>query len=109
MEGDIVEEKDVPNNVYEKCEVVLKSFIGKQKQVPPIYSAIKVNGKKLYEYARKGQEVELKTRQIEIYDIKLISYIYSSALSILFTVIVNAITHFNLKKIDMIESIKSVE
>ena len=44
-----------------------------------------------------------------IYDIKAISYIYASALSILFTVIVNVITHFNLKKIDMIESLKSVE
>ena len=44
-----------------------------------------------------------------IYDIKAISYIYASALSILFTVIVNVITHFNLKKIDMIESLKCVE
>lgn len=41
-------------------------------QIPPIYSAIKVNGKKLYEYARKGQEVEIKPRQIEIYKISLI-------------------------------------
>ena len=44
---------------------------GKQEQIPPIYSAIKVNGKKLYEYARKGQEVEIKPRQIEIYNINL--------------------------------------
>lgn len=44
-----------------------------------------------------------------IYNIKAISYIYTSALSILFTVIVNVITHFNLKKIDMIESLKSIE
>lgn len=42
--------------------------------MPPIYSAIKVNGKKLYEYARKGQQVELKPRQIEIYNIDLIDY-----------------------------------
>ena len=41
--------------------------------MPPIYSAIKVNGKKLYEYARKGQNVEIKPREIEIYDIKLIN------------------------------------
>ena len=47
------------------------SFIGKQKQVPPMYSAIKVNGKKLYEYARKNVEVEIKARNIEIYEIKL--------------------------------------
>ena len=53
-----------------QIEKVLKSFIGKQQQMPPIYSAIKVNGKKLYEYARKGQNVEIKPREIEIYDIK---------------------------------------
>ena len=53
---------------------ILDTFIGKQEQVPPIYSAIKVNGKKLYEYARKGQQVELKPRQIEIYNIDLIDY-----------------------------------
>ena len=72
VEGDIVEEKDVPNNVYEKCEVVLKSFIGKQKQVPPIYSAIKVNGKTLYDYARAGKSIEIAPRDIEIYDIDII-------------------------------------
>ena len=51
---------------------VLKTFIGKQKQIPPIYSAIKINGKKAYEYARKGQTVELEPRNIEIYSIDLI-------------------------------------
>jgi len=48
---------------------VLQSFIGKQEQIPPIYSAIKMDGRKLYEYARMGQDVEIKPRQIEIYDI----------------------------------------
>ena len=47
----------------------IKSFIGKQKQLPPIYSAIKVNGKKLYEYAHKNQEVAIVARDIEIYEI----------------------------------------
>ena len=46
-------------------------MVGKQEQVPPIYSAIKVNGKKLYEYARKGQEVEIKPREITIYSMRL--------------------------------------
>ena len=41
----------------------LKEFLGKLEQIPPMYSAIKVNGKKLYEYARKGQEVEIKPRE----------------------------------------------
>lgn len=75
-EGKIVEESEVNNELLNKedIEKLLKNFIGKQEQIPPIYSAIKVNGKKLYEYARKGQEVDLKPRQIEIYDIKLIRY-----------------------------------
>lgn len=75
-EGKIIEEKTVNKTKLSKENItnVLQTFIGKQEQIPPIYSAIKVNGKKLYEYARKGQEVELKQRQIEIYDIKLIDY-----------------------------------
>lgn len=75
-EGKIIENSEVNNDLLNKENIVniLKTFIGKQEQIPPIYSAIKVNGKKLYEYARKGQEVELKPRKIEIYDINLISY-----------------------------------
>ena len=60
----MLEEQNVKN--------VLKSFEGKQEQVPPMYSAIKVNGKKLYEYARKGEKIEIKPRKIEIYKIDLI-------------------------------------
>lgn len=59
--GNLVEEKDVNIN---------KDNIGKSIQTPPIYSSIKVNGKKLYEYARKNQSVEIPKREIEIYDIK---------------------------------------
>ncbi len=75
-EGKIIEEKQVRNELLneETITEILKSFIGKQEQIPPIYSAIKVNGKKLYEYARKGQEIEIKPRQIEIYNINLIKY-----------------------------------
>ena len=75
LEGKIIEEKNIPDKslTQNKIEKVLKSFIGKQQQMPPIYSAIKVNGKKLYEYARKGQNVEIKPREIEIYDIKLMN------------------------------------
>ena len=72
-EGNIIEEKAVvETNLNEKnVEEVLNSFLGKQEQTPPIYSAIKVNGKKLYEYARHGQEVEIKPRKIEIYRCEL--------------------------------------
>ena len=74
-EGKIVEEKEVTNKMLEKTVIkeVLNKFLGKQEQIPPIYSAIKVNGKKLYEYARKGKTVKIKPRQIEIYSIELLS------------------------------------
>ncbi len=74
-DGIVVEEKDVPDKALneEYVKHVLESFKGKQSQIPSMYSAIKVNGKKLYEYARKGQAVEIKPRQIEIYDINLCS------------------------------------
>ena len=74
IEGKIIEEKQVNDNMLkeETINEILQSFIGKQEQIPPIYSAIKVNGKKLYEYARKGQTVEIKPRKIEIYEIELI-------------------------------------
>ena len=72
-EGKIIEKREVPEELLkkEKVEEILKAFLGKQEQIPPMYSAIKVNGKKLYEYARKGQAVEIKPRKIEIYGIKL--------------------------------------
>ena len=75
IEGEIIEEKEVPQWIFsniKKLEDGLQDFVGKQTQIPPIYSAIKVNGKKLYEYARKNQEVKIKPRNIEIYSIKLI-------------------------------------
>ena len=73
-EGDILEEKAVDEKFLDEKEVrsVLESFLGEQEQLPPIYSAIKINGKKLYEYARKGEKVEIKPRKITIYDIKLL-------------------------------------
>lgn len=73
-EGEVIESKLIDEFIWSKeyIEKILKTFIGKQEQIPPKYSAIKVNGKKLYEYARKGQEVEIKSRQIEIYNISLV-------------------------------------
>ena len=65
----------MPCNPYniskENIQAVLQSFLGKQKQEPPMYSAIKVNGKKLYEYARAGQTLQPDPRDIEIYNIEL--------------------------------------
>ena len=74
-EGNVVEtqEVDLKNISEENVKNVLKSFLGKQKQIPPMYSAIKIDGKKLYEYAREGKKVDVEPRDIEIYDIKLLS------------------------------------
>ena len=73
-EGKIIEEENVDEKILEENHVkeTLSSFLGKQEQKPPMYSAIKVKGKKLYEYARKGQQIEVPTREIEIYSIELI-------------------------------------
>lgn len=73
IEGKVIERVEVDRKILDEKFVnnTLKSFIGKQTQVPPIYSAIKVNGKKLYDYARNGENVEIQSRQIEIYDIVL--------------------------------------
>lgn len=54
----------------DKIKEAIKKFIGKQKQIPPMYSAIKVNGKKLYELAREGIEIEREAREIEVFEIK---------------------------------------
>ena len=72
-EGNIIEEQEFNLEQIEDIEIkrIIETFKGKQIQTPPIYSAIKVKGKKLYEYARKGQEVEIPKREIEIYNIEI--------------------------------------
>lgn len=74
-EGEIIKQLQVNEEAFniENVKKTLASFKGKQNQIPPMYSAIKVNGKKLYEYARSGKKVEVKPRNIEIFDINLIS------------------------------------
>ena len=74
-EGKVIEEREVDDNIFNKDKIdeVLNKFIGKIEHIPPLYSAIKVNGKKLYEYARNGQNVEVKPRQVEIYKINLLN------------------------------------
>ena len=65
-EGKILENEKIDKNILseENINKTLKSFIGKQTQLPPIYSAIKVNGKKLYDYARNGEKIEVPARKI---------------------------------------------
>ena len=73
-EGEIIEEQNVNEQILEQTNIeeALKKFIGEQEQIPPIYSAIKVKGKKLYEYARNNQEVKIEPRKITIYEINLL-------------------------------------
>ena len=71
--GTIVEQKEYKVD-KDKINEVLKTFLGKSTQQVPIYSAVKINGKKLYEYAREGIDVELPTREIDIKDIELLDY-----------------------------------
>lgn len=77
-EGKVVEEDSfrLDSNSEELYRNKVKEMIGVQKQVPPMYSAIKVNGKKLYEYAREGREVERAEREIEIYSIEIVKFDY---------------------------------
>lgn len=73
--GEVIEEKEVQTNALDEENIkdILASFIGEQEQIPPMYSAIKVHGKKLYEYARMGEKVEVKPRKIKIYNIELLN------------------------------------
>lgn len=71
--GKVLDKKNV-NVSKDDIEKVFSSLIGKYKQVVPIYSAKKVNGKKLYEYARNGEEVNLPINEVDIYNLELISY-----------------------------------
>ncbi|MCT4612734.1 MAG: tRNA pseudouridine(55) synthase TruB [Clostridia bacterium] len=71
--GEVVLTRDV---VYdeEKIEEVVNSFKGKYSQTPPMYSALKVNGRRLYEYAREGKVIERKSRDVFINDIKILEF-----------------------------------
>lgn len=73
-EGEIIEEQNINEQILEQTNIeeALKKFIREQEQIPPIYSAIKVKGKKLYEYARNNQEVKIEPRKITIYEINLL-------------------------------------
>ena len=72
QEGEVISEKEVVLNEAQLKDT-LKKFIGDTTQIPPMYSALKFEGKPLYEYAREGIEIERKSRQIKIFDIKLIN------------------------------------
>ncbi len=71
-EGEVIATSDIPS--YDEVEKSVYSFLGRQMQRPPIYSAIHVDGKRAYREARKGNDIEMPEREITIKDIRLISY-----------------------------------
>lgn len=73
IEGEILEVSDKKVTIQD-IEKNLEKFRGEINQLPPIYSAIKVNGKKLYEYAREGKSVEIQPRTVNIYKFELVSF-----------------------------------
>lgn len=76
--GEVVKTMPVPAFSKQELEAVLAQFTGKQMQLPPMYSAIKINGKKLYQLARQGVEVERTARPIEVYKLELLHYTATS-------------------------------
>lgn len=73
-EGEIVVKSTTVNYTRSEIEEVLRSFVGKIEQRPPIFSAIKIDGQRAYKLARAGKEVEMPTRTVEIYSIDLLEY-----------------------------------
>ncbi len=73
-EGEIVEHQGVPAVDEGQLRVVLAGFLGEISQVPPMYSALKYQGRPLYDYARKGEEVERKARVINILSLELLTW-----------------------------------
>ncbi len=78
VEGEVLLEQAVPALTEEQIKQVLDKFVGDIKQVPPMYSALKKEGRPLYELARKGIEIEREARPIHIYAIELLSFTENS-------------------------------
>jgi tRNA pseudouridine55 synthase len=73
-EGDIVKEAPVPADLAKKVTEVIPTLVGSQSQLPPMFSAVKVNGQPLYKLARQGLEVERKPRNIHIESIDILAF-----------------------------------
>jgi tRNA pseudouridine55 synthase len=73
-EGEITPTTDPPKVSIKQVESVLASFVGTIDQTPPIYSAIKINGRRAYKLARQGKQPEMPLRKVSIYSIELIDY-----------------------------------
>ena len=74
-EGEVEQVSDRQPSLSE-IEKVISEFVGKVTQTPPVFSAIKINGRRAYQLARQGREIDMPSRQVTIYDINIESYIY---------------------------------
>ena len=79
--GIVLEEKEPKSHTDKEIDSILESFKGRYMQIPPMYSNVKIDGKKLYQYAVKDIEVERKPRPIDIYDIKRTSSLENNEFS----------------------------
>ena len=77
-DGQVIKESDLTNFSREEIETAFKNFIGTIKQKPPIYSAIKVKGKRLYKYARNEEAVDIPYKEVIIYDLQVLEFVGSS-------------------------------
>lgn len=82
LTGKVIDKKEIKNISNEKIDKILKTFIGKIEQIPPMYSAVKINGKKLYEYARENKIIERPSRIVDIFEIERLSDIYNNEFKI---------------------------
>lgn len=74
LSGEIIEEKRVEGITRSKVEKTLKEFLGKKPQIPPIYSAVKLQGKPAYKLAREGEKIELKPKLVELFSFEILEF-----------------------------------
>lgn len=74
LEGETLTIQSAPELKLEAIQIILPQFIGKIEQIPPRYSAIQVQGKRLYDLARKGEVIEIPTRTVEVFQIEILNW-----------------------------------
>ena len=104
-EGNVTDQKQVPALPVEKIESVLHSFLGKTMQMPPMFSAKKINGTRLYKLARKNIEIDRKPVEIHVRDIQFLDYCDHK---ITFTVISSKGTYIRVLGKDIAEKLDTV-
>ncbi len=75
-EGEVLEDSEIPSFTLQEISETLKTFVGEITQIPPMTSAIKVDGKRLYKYARENREVAIPPRQVFVHKLRLLDYIH---------------------------------